>query len=108
MSRGEHQISPHNFGRGKSPITIVRDCLTFLTPEIIDRLSYVDEMAMRAKIIAEHMQQNAIHDINEGIRSFIAFERHRLQQLGIIAPRDGRATSAAAGTGRLVIAGQQG
>lgn len=71
-----------------SPITILRNYLTQFSPDRIDCLAQMDLIAMRAKIVLEHMQENGIKDINEGIRSFTAFERKRLTRLGFLIPRD--------------------
>lgn len=108
MDQAKHAARPGNAAKQKSPITILRDYLTSLTPEIIERLSHIDEHAMRAKIVTEYMQENAIEDINEGIRSFTAFERHRLQQLGMIGKRDLRAIKNALAASRLTAVSQQG
>jgi hypothetical protein len=43
----------------------------------------MDEVAMRAKIIMEYMHEREIQDVNQGIRSFTAFERELLLSLVI-------------------------
>jgi hypothetical protein len=80
------KMVPANQPTGKPPasISVIRHYLTHLSPETLDAQAFTDELAMRAKIIAEYMQQHAITDINRGIRAFTAFERERLQRLGLL------------------------
>ncbi|MBI1745457.1 MAG: hypothetical protein HYR55_02590 [Acidobacteria bacterium] len=108
QAKPQASASPDKTARQRSPITILRDYLTSLTPEIIDRLSHMDELAMRAKIIAEYMQENSINDVNKGIRNFTAFERHRLLELGMIDNRGLRAIKLSSATPQFSSAGGQG
>jgi hypothetical protein len=69
----------------RAPIAVIRHYLTHWEIEALCAQALTDELAMRATIIAEYMQEHAIQDVNQGIRAFTAFERERLQRLGLVA-----------------------
>jgi hypothetical protein len=63
---------------------LMRELLQDDLKDIQDMAEYVpNEIVYKALIIREYMKEHGIEDPKVGIREFYAFERERLQKLGL-------------------------
>jgi hypothetical protein len=64
---------------------LMRELLQDNLREIQDIAEHVpNEIVYKALVIREYMKEHGIEDARQGIRQFHAFERERLQRLGIL------------------------
>ncbi|PYV14802.1 MAG: hypothetical protein DMG07_11115 [Acidobacteria bacterium] len=73
---------------------LMRELLNDRLGEIQEIAEFVpNEIVYKALVIREFMEKHGIADPRSGIREFTAFERERLQSLGIV-PQRAKGTSA--------------
>jgi hypothetical protein len=71
---------------------LMRELLQDELKEIQDMAEYVpNEIVYKALIIREYMKEHGIDDPKVGIRAFYAYERERLQKLGLVPTSSPRA-----------------
>jgi hypothetical protein len=67
---------------------LMRELLNDDLGDIRDIAEFVpNEIVYKALVIREFMKERGIEDPRTGIREFTAFERERLQKLGMIPPK---------------------
>jgi hypothetical protein len=75
---------------------LMRELLQDDLKDIQDMAEYVpNEIVYKALIIREYMKEHGIEDPKAGIREFYAFERERLQKLGLASSPKVRALESA-------------